>query len=134
AVLCTSISASASSSAGRCGRSHSRSSARIVPAAPARPSSLPCIRRCPTLIRIPCSRASMTPTATSVTLDSTASIPADVLVQEVGGETVLLDMAGGQYFGLDPVGTRIWQLLGELGRLRDVHQRLCAEFDADHER
>lgn len=76
----------------------------------------------------------MTPTATSVTLDSTASIPADVLVQEVGGETVLLDMAGGQYFGLDPVGTRIWQLLGKLGRLRDVHQRLCAEFDADHER
>ena len=76
----------------------------------------------------------MTPTATSVTLDSTASIPADVLVQEVGGETVLLDMAGGQYFGLDPVGTRIWQLLGELGRLRDVHQRLCGELDADHER
>ena len=76
----------------------------------------------------------MTPTATSVTLDSTATIPADVLVQDVGGETVLLDMAGEQYFGLDPVGTRIWQLIGELGRLRDVHQRLCTEFDADGER
>ena len=40
-------------------------------------------------------------------------ISEDVLFQEVGGETVLLDLASEQYFGLDAVGTRIWQLLGE---------------------
>lgn len=76
----------------------------------------------------------MTPPAASVTLDSTAILSDDALAQEVGEETVLLDLAGEKYFGLDPVGTRIWQLIGELGSLREVHRRLCAEFDADGER
>lgn len=57
-----------------------------------------------------------------------------VLAQEVGGEAVLLDMASEQYFGLDPVGTRIWALLGESGTLADVHARLCEEYDAAPER
>ena len=35
----------------------------------------------------------------------------NVLAQEVAGETVLLDLASESYFGLDAVGTRIWQLL-----------------------
>lgn len=55
----------------------------------------------------------------------------DVVAREVGGEMVLLDLASGQYFGLDTVGGRIWQLLSErpctLGELCD---RIEAEFDA----
>lgn len=69
-----------------------------------------------------------------VTLASTIVRSADVLAQEVGGEAVLLDMASEQYFGLDPVGTRIWELLGEARALADVHARLCEEYDAPAER
>ena len=54
-----------------------------------------------------------------------------VLIQEVGGEAVLLDLAGEQYFGLNPVGTRIWALLAPAPVLQQVHASLCAEFDAD---
>ena len=57
-----------------------------------------------------------------------------VLVQDSGGEAVLLDLAGERYFGLNKVGTRIWQLLGETPSLSDVHARLCAEFAAPPER
>ena len=49
----------------------------------------------------------------------------------MGGEAVLLDMASEQYFGLDPVGTRIWNLLdGETG-LASIHATLREEYDAD---
>ena len=41
----------------------------------------------------------------------TVIISDQVLSQEINGETVLLDLTSEQYFGLNSVGTRIWQLL-----------------------
>lgn len=73
----------------------------------------------------------MTAPSRSVTLADHVSLSDDVLMQDVAGEAVLLDLAGERYFGLDAVGTRIWQLIDELGQLQAVHDRLCAEFDAD---
>ena len=57
----------------------------------------------------------------------------DVLFQEVGGETVLLDLGSEQYFGLDAVGTRIWQLLGEGAGAQTVVETLMAEYDVERE-
>ncbi len=37
----------------------------------------------------------------------------NVLVRELGGEAVLLDIETGRYFGLNATGVRIWALLGE---------------------
>lgn len=73
----------------------------------------------------------MTAHATPVTLDDHIASSEDVLIQEVGGEAVLLDLASERYFGLDQVGTRIWQLIEEIGQLRAIHARLCVEFDAE---
>ena len=73
----------------------------------------------------------MSSPAIPITLAQRASRSDDALFQEVGGEAVLLDLASEQYFGLDPVGTRIWALLAESAQLRAVHARLCEEFDAD---
>ena len=60
-------------------------------------------------------------------------ISEDVLFQEVGGETVLLDLASEQYFGLDAVGTRIWQLLGEGADRETVVDVLHEEYDVRRE-
>jgi hypothetical protein len=52
----------------------------------------------------------------------------------VGDETVILDLASGTYFGLDPVGARIWTLLGEgktVGETRDV---LLSEYEVERDR
>ena len=73
----------------------------------------------------------MTARPADVTLDTILTRSSEVLFQEVGGEAVLLNLASEQYFGLDPVGTRIWALLAESAQLRAVHARLCEEFDAD---
>jgi hypothetical protein len=76
----------------------------------------------------------MTARPAAVTFDTILRHSDDVLFQEVGGEAVLLDLASEQYFGLDPVGTRIWELLDGGTALAQVHRTLCAEFDADAQR
>jgi len=66
-----------------------------------------------------------------VTLSQQATAAEDVLFQEVGGESVLLNLASESYFGLDAVGTRIWQLLAEDPALSRAHGILCEEYDAE---
>jgi len=59
-------------------------------------------------------------------LDSRVQANEGVLYQELQGEAVLLNLATGGYFGLDPVGTRIWQLLLENGQLSKIVERIRA--------
>lgn len=59
----------------------------------------------------------------------------EVVAREVNGEMVLLDLNSGQYFGLDPVGGRIWELLSEEPRtLAELCDYIESEFDAPRER
>jgi hypothetical protein len=62
-------------------------------------------------------------------LDQTATLSSNVVTQEINGETVLLDLASEYYFGLDEIGTRVWQLLAEKKNLRSVVSTLLSEFD-----
>ncbi len=61
--------------------------------------------------------------------ETTLVIPAQVMSRQVGDETVILDLASGMYFGLDPVGARIWQLLSEGHHLGVVVSTLLTEYD-----
>jgi hypothetical protein len=64
-------------------------------------------------------------------LTSNVTISPEVLFQEVGGEAVLLDLASETYFGLDDVGTRIWQLLQENGELVAIRDRMLEEYEVE---
>jgi hypothetical protein len=55
----------------------------------------------------------------------------DVLFQRLGDETVLLNLRTEQYYGLDPVGSRIWQLLEQDGRAEHVLAAMLSEYDVD---
>ncbi len=55
----------------------------------------------------------------------------DVLFQEVEGEAVLLDLSSGQYFGLNEVGTRFWEVAQETTAMDEIVGRLLAEFEVD---
>lgn len=57
----------------------------------------------------------------------------DVLVQELQGESVLLNLNGGRYFGLDEVGTRMWAVLTTSGSVQAAYDALLSEFDVDGE-
>lgn len=65
------------------------------------------------------------------TLSHQAKPSDDVLFQAVGDEAVLLNLASERYFGLDPVGTRIWTLLSRDPRLQQAFDTLCAEYDVE---
>lgn len=66
-------------------------------------------------------------------LTDKASIPAQVMARDVGSETVILNLESGVYFGLDPVGARIWQLMGEDKTLAEVCDAMLAEYDVTRE-
>ena len=55
-------------------------------------------------------------------------------VDELQGEAVLLNLKSGVYFGLDPVGTRIWQLFSEHELLSEVARKIVAEYEVAEER
>ncbi len=57
-----------------------------------------------------------------------------VLCQDDGGDAVLLDLSGERYYGLNRVGTRVWQLLATPSTLDSIHRTLCAEFEAPADR
>jgi hypothetical protein len=52
----------------------------------------------------------------------------------MGGESVLLDVSRGTYFGLDEVGTAIWTALQDTDDLHLVRDRLIAEFEVSSPR
>jgi len=66
-----------------------------------------------------------------ISLQQKVSISPEVLSQEVDGETVLLDLQSESYFGLDEVGTRIWQLLSDGSSLQAVFDILLEEYEVD---
>ena len=52
-----------------------------------------------------------------------------VLFRELEGEAVILSISGESYFGLDEVGTRMWQVLGEAPTIQVAYETLLAEYD-----
>ena len=54
----------------------------------------------------------------------------DAVFRDLDGEAVILHLDSGTYFGLNAVGTRIWQLLERDGRLIAVLDDLRAEYEA----
>ena len=56
-----------------------------------------------------------------------------VFAQEVDSEMVLLDMESENYFGLDEVGTAIWQAMQEHGNLQEAFDDLLKQYDVEAE-
>jgi hypothetical protein len=70
----------------------------------------------------------------AITLEDRIEIPDTVVFRDLDGEAVILNLESSTYFGLDPVGTRMWTLLSEHGQLSKVLELLQQEYDVDSER
>ena len=57
----------------------------------------------------------------------------NVLVRELEGESVLLNLNSESYFGLDDVGTRMWSVLTTSNNVEDSCEVLAGEFDVSIE-
>jgi coenzyme PQQ biosynthesis protein PqqD len=65
-----------------------------------------------------------------VNLDTVPRQAARIVAQQAAGQWVLLDVSTGQYYGLDQVGGRIWQLCDGTRSVRQIAEVLSDEFDA----
>ncbi len=68
-----------------------------------------------------------------ITLDTLARPSPDVLFQNLDGEAVLLDLASESYFGLNAVGTRVWELLGQDPDVQRAFEHMRVEYNVEHE-
>jgi hypothetical protein len=68
-----------------------------------------------------------------LTLTQQISIKKDVLVQEMSGELVLLNLETEEYFGLDDVGNAMWTCLKESGSLQVAYDRLLEMYEVEPE-
>jgi len=57
----------------------------------------------------------------------------ELVFRDVDGETVMLSVRTGKYYGLDPVGSRVWALIEEPRRVSDLCTLLLDEFEVDRE-
>lgn len=67
---------------------------------------------------------------TELSLDTAIKVSDDVVFRDLDGEAVILNLASGIYFGLDAVGTRMWQLIEAHRTLRAALAALVDEYDA----
>ena len=59
----------------------------------------------------------------------TVAIPEHVLFQHLEGEAVLLDVRSGGYFGLNEVGSYVWQQLTAKQVLPTIVEGVCGHFE-----
>lgn len=54
-----------------------------------------------------------------------------LVTADMDGETVMLNIENGKYFGLDSIGSRIWELIEEPYVVRDLVAALQKDYDVE---
>jgi hypothetical protein len=53
----------------------------------------------------------------------------DLLFNEIDGEVIMLSIENSEYYGMDKVASRIWELLDKPLNLKELIARLVIEYD-----
>lgn len=57
----------------------------------------------------------------------------EVIEADIDGDKVMMDIESGNYYGLDPVASRIWEILATPMTANQVAAQLTQEFDVSLE-
>jgi hypothetical protein len=66
-----------------------------------------------------------------VTADSVVVAARDQVSSDLGGESVILDLGSGVYYGLDCIGSAVWQLIQKPVTVGYIRDSLLQEYDVD---
>jgi hypothetical protein len=66
-------------------------------------------------------------------IDTIVSQAAGLVAADMDGEKVMLNIEKGKYYGLDVIGSRIWELLEKPRVVRELLSLLLKEFDVEDE-
>lgn len=61
--------------------------------------------------------------------DSTITVSEEQVSCDLGGESAILNLGNGVYYGLDPLGARIWELIKEPRTVSQVKDAILEEYD-----
>jgi hypothetical protein len=67
----------------------------------------------------------------AIGLNSTIKRADDLVSCDLEGETALMSVDQGKYYGLDPIGSRIWALLEQARPVSDLCALLLEEFEVE---
>jgi hypothetical protein len=66
-----------------------------------------------------------------VSVDSTVVASAGQVSSDFGEEVAILDFKAGVYYGVDDVGARVWQLVQEPKKVREIRNALLEEYEVE---
>ncbi len=66
-------------------------------------------------------------------LSQTITRHPDMLSAEIGGEAIMMSIEKGAYFGLNPVATRIWDLIEQPKTMAELIQSITDEYEVSAE-
>jgi|SRR5579862_4093720 len=66
-----------------------------------------------------------------LSINSIVSVAPEQLSCALGDESAILNLKNTVYYGLDPVATRIWNLIQQPISVRELKGRLMDEYDVD---
>ena len=55
----------------------------------------------------------------------------DLIATDMDGDTVMMSVERGSYFGMGSVGSHAWTLLAQPTTLAEMTRAICASFDVD---
>lgn len=71
---------------------------------------------------------------TALAVDSTVVADPNQIFTDLAGEAAILNLHTGVYYGLDAVGTRIWNLLQQPRTVGAIREDLLQEYDVPADR
>ena len=58
-------------------------------------------------------------------------VPQDIMIRKVADESVILNLQSTQYFGLDDIGTDMWDTLTTSATIQAAFETLLDEYDVE---
>jgi hypothetical protein len=69
----------------------------------------------------------------SISTDSVVSPIEDIVVSDIDDEKVMMSVENGQYYNLDSVGSRVWELIIKPVKVSELIDALLLKYDVDRE-
>ena len=66
--------------------------------------------------------------------DATPVVADQMLSADLDGEVVMINLSKGVYYGLEGVGSRVWELVQERRTLREMREEILTEYDVEPKR
>jgi Coenzyme PQQ synthesis protein D (PqqD) len=68
-----------------------------------------------------------------IPFSSRVLVPPDILISQVGGESVILNLKSEHYFGLDGMGTEMWAAMTNSESIQTAYDKLLNEYEVEPE-